>query len=187
MQDKISFEAIRNGDLKEFEVLFKKYFASMCIVAHRYIANTQAAEDIVQDIFIRLWEKKEEYKDIPDLQVFLYVLVKNRCIDYLRSQKDTVEYTQSELVKQADVFEDIVQEEEICRLIDEAIASLPPQSARIMNFVLAGKQNKEIAENLNISVNSVKTLKYNALNTLRKMLEEKYYSLLMLITYHYSE
>lgn len=180
MQEKISFEEIRKGNIEAFGILFKEYFGSMCVIAKGFIADTHAAEDIVQDIFIRLWEKKHEYEKIPNLQVFLYVLVKNRCLDYLRSKKNTIDYTQTELVHQEETFYDLVQEEEICRIIDNTIALLPSQSARIMKLTLAGKQNKEISEILNISVNSVKTLKYNALHSMRGMMEEKYYLLLWL-------
>ena len=169
MQEKTLFEEIRNGYIEMFGILFKKYFGSMCVIAKSFISDTQAAEDIVQDIFIRLWEKRREYEEIPNLQVFLYVLVKNRCMDFLRSKKNTIEYTETELIYQAETFQDLVQEEE-----------LPVQSAKIMRLTLDGKQNKEISEILNISVNSVKTLKYNALHTMRSRLEEKYYLLLWL-------
>ncbi|MEG1738228.1 MAG: sigma-70 family RNA polymerase sigma factor [Odoribacter sp.] len=179
MQKEISFDEIRKGNMEIFNLLFKKYFASMCIVARRFISDTHAAEDIVQDIFIRLWEKKLEYKEIPNLQVFLYVLVKNRCLDQLRTQKKMVDYTQTEAIHQEEIFQDLVVEEEIYRIVDEAIASLATQSARIMKMTLEGKQNKEIAEILNISVNSVKTLKYNALHTMRNLLQEKYYLLFL--------
>ena len=81
MQEKTLFEEIRNGNIEMFGILFKKYFGSMCVIAKSFISDTQAAEDIVQDIFIRLWEKRREYEEIPNLQVFLYVLVKNRCMD----------------------------------------------------------------------------------------------------------
>ena len=180
MQEKTLFEEIRNGNIEMFGILFKKYFGSMCVIAKIFTSDTQAAEDIVQDIFIRLWEKRREYEEIPNLQVFLYVLVKNRCMDFLRSKKNTIEYTETELIYQAETFQDLVQEEEICRIIDDAIAQLPVQSAKIMRLTLDGKQNKEISEILNISVNSVKTLKYNALHTMRSRLEEKYYLLLWL-------
>ena len=55
MQEKTLFEEIRNGNIEMFGILFKKYFGSMCVIAKSFISDTQAAEDIVQDIFIRLW------------------------------------------------------------------------------------------------------------------------------------
>ena len=62
MQEKTLFEEIRNGNIEMFGILFKKYFGSMCVIAKSFISDTQAAEDIVQDIFIRLWEKRREYE-----------------------------------------------------------------------------------------------------------------------------
>ena len=88
-------------------------------------------------------------------------------MDFLRSKKNTIEYTETELIYQAETFQDLVQEEEICRIIDDAIAQLPVQSAKIMRLTLDGKQNKEISEILNISVNSVKTLKYKSIDKLK--------------------
>ena len=61
-------------------------------------------------------------------------------MDFLRSKKNTIEYTETELIYQAETFQDLVQEEEICRIIDDAIAQLPVQSAKIMRLTLDGKQ-----------------------------------------------
>ena len=132
MQEKTLFEEIRNGNIEMFGILFKKYFGSMCVIAKSFISDTQAAEDIVQDIFIRLWEKRREYEEIPNLQVFLYVLVKNRCMDFLRSKKNTIEYTETELIYQAETFQDLVQEEEICRImLSPVLPSLPVSSLSV--------------------------------------------------------
>ena len=58
MQEKTLFEEIRNGNIEMFGILFKKYFGSMCVIAKSFISDTQAAEDIVQDIFIRLFSQE---------------------------------------------------------------------------------------------------------------------------------
>ena len=57
----------------------------------------EVAEDIVQDVFIRLWEKKAEYDKIPDFRTFLYVAVRNLCYNYLRDKKKTIDFSQIEL------------------------------------------------------------------------------------------
>ena len=54
----------------------------MCVIAGKLVANREVAEDIVQDVFIRLWEKKAEYDKIPDFRTFLYVAVRNLCYNY---------------------------------------------------------------------------------------------------------
>ena len=92
-----------------------------------------------------------------------------------------MDYTSPEVENQEAVFKDLVIEEEAYRIIDDAVNALPPQSARIVKMYLDGKQNKEIAEILGISVNSVKTLKYNALDSLKTLLKDYLYVLLLFL------
>ncbi|MCR9010867.1 RNA polymerase sigma-70 factor [Gabonibacter chumensis] len=181
MVDKVSFDAIKRGDVKAYKTLFQQYYASMCTVAKRYIGDGDAAKDIAQEVFIKLWEKREEYDTIPNLEIFLYVLVRNRCFDYLKSRKDTVDYMDSEVVGNESFFRDLLIEEESYRIISQAIDALPPQSARVIKLSLDGKQNKEIAELLGISVNTVKTLKYRSLELLKTSLKDYFYILLILL------
>ena len=96
-------------------------------------------------------------------------------------QKVTIDYTSPEAQNQEVIFKDYLIEEEAYRIIDNAVNALPPQSARIVKMCLEGKQNKEIAEILDISVNSVKTLKYNALNVLRNSLKDYFYLLMLFL------
>ena len=181
MSVSITYGDIKNGDIKAFEALFQEFYPSMCIVAMKIITDQSAAEDIVQEAFIKLWEKRSAYNDIPSLKTFLYVAVKNLCFNYIRDKKITVDYTSPEVENQEAVFKDLVIEEEAYRIIDDAVNALPPQSARIVKMYLDGKQNKEISEILDISVNSVKTLKYNALNSLRTILKDYFYVLLLFL------
>jgi RNA polymerase sigma-70 factor len=177
----ITYEAIKNGDIKAFEALFRELYPSMCLVATKFITDQNAAEDIAQEAFIKLWEKRNAYQDIPCLKTFLYVSVKNLCFNYIRDKKITIDYTSPEVENQEAIFKDLLIEEEAFRIIDNAVNALPPQSARIVKMYLDGKQNKEIAEILGISVNSVKTLKYNALNLLKTLLKEYFYVLLLFL------
>lgn len=177
----VTYEAIKGGDIKAFEILFQEFYPSMCIVATKFTADQTAAEDIVQEAFIKLWEKRNAYQDIPSLKTFLYVSVKNLCFNYIRDRKITVDYTSPEVENQEAIFKDLLIEEEAYRIIEDAVNTLPPQSARIVKMYLDGKQNKEISEILDISVNSVKTLKYNALNSLRTILKDYFYVLLLFL------
>ena len=177
----VTYEAIKGGDIKAFENLFQELYPSMCAIAMRFITDRDAAEDIAQEAFIKLWEKRPTYKEIPCLKTFLYVSVKNLCFNYIRDKKVTIDYTSPEAQNQEAIFKDYLIEEEAYRIIDNAVNALPPQSARIVKMCLEGKQNKEIAEILDISVNSVKTLKYNALNVLRSSLKDYFYLLMLFL------
>lgn len=125
MVDKVSFDAIKRGDIKAYKTLFQQYYASMCTVAKRYIGDGDAAKDIAQEIFIKLWEKREEYDTIPNLEIFLYVLVRNRCFDYLKSRKDTVDYMDSEVVGNESFFRDLLIEESLIELFPKPLCLAP--------------------------------------------------------------
>ena len=142
MGDPIIYESIKNGNIKAFEALFQELYPSMCAVATRFITDRDAA----QEAFIKLWEKRTAYKEIPCLKTFLYVSVKNLCFNYIRDKKVTIDYTSPEAQNQEVIFKDYLIEEEAYRIIDNAVNALPPQSARIVKMCLEGKQNKEIAE-----------------------------------------
>ncbi len=175
------FDSIRAGNIKAYEVLFKKYYLSMCMVACRIVDDEDIAKDIVQEVFIRLWEKRETYDFSTTPDIFLYVTVKNKCFDYLRKQKKMPAQDNLEAADNEYFFRDILIEEETYRIVYEAIDALPTQSRRVIKLSLEGKQNKEISEEMGISVNTVKSLKYKAMDVLRVALKDYYYVLLLLL------
>ena len=111
MDGQITYEAIKNGDIKAFEALFREFYPSMCFVAMRFIGNEEAAEDIVQEAFIKLWEKRTTYNDIPCLKTFLYVSVKNLCFNHIRNKKNTIDYTSPEVQNKEVIFKNHLIEE----------------------------------------------------------------------------
>lgn len=182
MEDGVEiFKKVKSGDLKAFNQLFDQLYPSMCSVADSFIKDQDRSRDIAQEAFINLWNKREDYDSITSLRTFLYVSVKNLCLNYLRDRKEE-SVSELELVENIDIsFKNIVIEEESIRIINSAIENLPTQSSKIMKLTLKGMKNMEIAENLGISVNSVKTLKYNALKTLKVVLKDYYFILLLLL------
>ena len=145
MADTISFESIRNGDIKAFETLFKEFYPSMCAIAIRFVSDKDVAQDIVQEVFIKLWEKRTSYEEIPNLKTFLYVSIKNLCFNYLRDKKETIDYTNQEVINREYHFKNRLIEEETYRIVSHAIDSLPPQSSKIIKMNLCKlRQNSKI-------------------------------------------
>lgn len=171
-EDKILVERLRENDRTAFEALFKKYYPSFCLVAYRYVEDKDAAKDITQDVFIKFWDKRNEYEDIPSVKTFLYVLVKNASLNYIRSQKIKDKHL-SAIEREGELFfHQVAIPEETFRQLEATIEKLPPQSANIMRLVMQGYSNMEIAEQLGVSVNTVKTLKYNAVKNLRNSMDD---------------
>lgn len=178
MKSYIYFEG---GERVAFEKLFQEFYHSMCMHASFYVKDNDVAEDIVQEMFVALWSREGKFRNISDLKTFLYISVKNRCLNYIRDRREVVDNVGLERGGSDVVFKNWLIEEETYRILDNAINGLAPQSAQIIKMSLDGKQNKEIAEALNVSVNTVKTLKYNALNKLRVVLKDYFYILLLLL------
>ena len=155
-----------------YEVLFKKYFLSMCMVACRIVGDEDVAKDIVQEVFMRLWEKREAYDFSTTPDIFLYVTVKNKCFDYLRMQKKMPIQDNLGAADNEYFFRDILIEEETYRIVNEAIDALPTQSRRIIKLSLEGKQNKEISRLYQKSLGNKNFLsdikKYRNISTLER-------------------
>ncbi len=178
--EKIFFR-IKQGEVVTFEELFRQLYPSMCVVAKSYVKDEDIAEDMAQEAFMKLWRAKEKYSDINSLKSFLYIMVKNLCLNYLRNNTQGKKYIEeSGVLFQNDISHKIIEEESY-RIIYEAINNLPTQTKNVMLLSLKGIQNKDIATRLGISVNTVKTLKYNAHKTLRVVLKDYYLLLVILL------
>ncbi len=167
--------------MRAFNKLFIDIYPSMCSVAESFIKDDDKSRDIVQEAFINFWSKKEQYESMKSVKTFLYVSVKNLCLNYLRDTKEKSASDAELLEKIEGSFDNMVIEEESVRMINSAIDNLPTQSSKIMKLTIEGVKNMEIAEILGISVNSVKTLKYNALKTLKVTLKDYYFLFLFFL------
>lgn len=161
---------INNWDVKTFERVFKALYPGLCAVADRMLKDEALGKDMAQEAFVRLWERREEVKDIATVKAYLYKTVRNLCLNYLRDGQFREELL-GELPDRSDEeFAETVIEEESVNALYAAIDRLPEQSERVMRLTLKGLGLQEIAEELAVSVNTVKTLKYNAIAALQKEL-----------------
>ncbi len=167
-----SEELLRLFNLKEekaYRTLFDMYYGYLVLFARRYVADDKVAEDIVQDVFISIWEGKKEYNSLLGLKSYFYEAVFHRCADYLKHLSVEEKYT--DYVRHLGDFSGVsVEQEEIYRELYIAIGELPERCRQIMLLALEGMTNQEIAEKLGLSVLTVKTHKKNAYNYLRKRL-----------------
>lgn len=152
--------------------IFDRFYFPLCSFAYRYIQNCDMVEDFVQEAFLKLWERRTEIKQLFEVKGFLYVCVKNLCLNYLKHQKVKIR-NEEMLVKElesSEEFSGCILEKEVDGLIYEALRELPEHSRQIVILTMRGLSNDQIAENLLISVNTVKTLKLRAYQRLRKKL-----------------
>jgi RNA polymerase sigma-70 factor (ECF subfamily) len=170
IEEKILFREILRGNKEVFESLFREYFGPLSRYAERYVYEREAAEDIVQNLFVYLWENAEQIHIQTSLKSYLYQSVKNRCMNYLRDlnihDRHNLLYMESVMEEKN---EENVIDQDLVEKIKIAIDQLPGQIASIFKLkYLQGKKQKEIAEELNISENTVKTQILRGKDKLRK-------------------
>lgn len=176
----------REVDLRtQFDEIYVSYFSRMRRFAREYVLFDEDAENIVQDVFLLLWEKKDVLKVQVSLMSYLFSLVKNRCLDYLRHQVVAEEFKQ-ELSVKLSALEHLDQtfgsEEEIERIVKRAIDNLPERCREIfIKNRIEGKKYREIADELQLSVNTVENQMAIALKKLRISLKD-YLPLLMFLS-----
>jgi RNA polymerase sigma-70 factor (family 1) len=152
-----------------FEDFFCSTFPAFSNFAMRYLVCKEVAKDIVQDSFIEFYYNSSRFKTMDQGKCFLYTVIRNKCLNYLKHRKVVENYDRN-FVRSDQYFKDSVIEEETKALVQQYIYQLPPQSRSIILYCMHDKPNQEIAEILNISINTVKTLKRKSYRFLREKL-----------------
>ncbi|HCX23000.1 MAG: hypothetical protein CMB80_05195 [Flammeovirgaceae bacterium] len=173
-------EDFKKGDKRSFQLIFDEMYQRLCAYSSRYLYDDQEVEDLVQDSFITLWNKRGDFDHINAIKSFLYTSVRNKCLNVLKHQTVIKEH-ESRLIyelENSDSEQAIVAEEYYGRLYSE-IKELPEGSQKIMILALRGLKNREIAEELGISENTVKTQKKIAYAKLKERLSPVMFSWLL--------
>jgi RNA polymerase sigma-70 factor, ECF subfamily len=175
-------ESIKKGDQKSYEFLFKSYYSNLCKYARNIVHNETTAEDLVMDIFVKIWESQSKLVISSSLSGYLYQSVHNHCLNYLTRKHKRFSELNAETIERLnalmppdsslDILEGINMAELSIR-IEQSIEHLPDGCRKI--FILSRTEelsHKEIAEQLSISENTVKVQIYRALIKLRILLKE---------------
>lgn len=171
------------GSVDEFRLLYESLFPSLILFTRRYVDNRESAADIVQEAMLICWNNRKRFSRVNEVKAFMYSTLRNMAHNYLRSQKvhdrfmkitneNMVFETEMDIAEE-DLMEAIVFEEEVYSLLIGAMEGLTPREKEVMERCLAGEKNQEIANNLELSLNTVKTLKLRAYRHMRKKLKNK--------------
>lgn len=169
----------------EPEQLFKAYYVKLCFFAFQHVGDKQVAEDLAQDAFIAYLNKRDQLaKDQDSIKSFLYSSVKNACFNLSRRQQVIRRYfkiRENEEVEEAKYLHSMIRSEvltEIYRIIDE----LPEGCREVFRLgYLEGLNNRDIAEKLRISINTVKTQKQRGLKVLKKKMNPELFMLFLFL------
>ena len=173
------------SDEQAFKSLFERYYAALCLFAKRYIEELTVREDIVQEVFVGLWERRQGLDVNVSAENYLLTCVKNRCLNYLRHQE--VRQAYAEQVANCPLYEldqsdeQLYDLQELEQLLADALERLPMEYrvAFEMNR-LEGHSLEEVAARLGVSVRTIERYRDKALAILQKELKD-YLPLLLLL------
>ncbi len=178
------FDQIKIGDQKALEMLFSIYFPRLNSFARNVVKDDVISQDIVQEVFVKVWEKRYEIVTI-NLEAFLFRLVRNRCIDYIKYLK--VVNNRMQEIEKASKYEELYRidfigdepyvliEQELKQKIEQTIESLPERCREV--FILSrinGLKNREIADRLNINIKNVERHLSRALQSFKVNFSEEF-------------
>jgi RNA polymerase sigma-70 factor (ECF subfamily) len=174
----------KNGDLKAFEWIYKNTFQSLCFYTFQITGDQNLSEEIVQEIFVRVWNERTKIEIKGSFKSYLYQAAHNLAINKLiqrNTQKFSVHKTASNEIWQLIVdnypynafLVEKLEALDTEKIIDQVVNGLPEQCQKIFRLSkYENKPNDEIATLLNISVNTVRTQIYRALEKIKEALEK---------------
>jgi len=177
-------ESLSKGDESAYTYLIDTYHHKLCVYANSLVKNVYSAEDIVQNVFIKVWEQRTRLKADHSLKSFLYKLVYNEFIDLYRKNQSLFSLEKSYY----DALNTVIQDEDsesfqrVLNVVNKEIQNLPPKCKEV--FILSKKEgltNIEIAEHLDVSIKTVEAQITKAFSILRSSLDEKVKSILFLL------
>ncbi len=167
---------IRAGDRHAFERLFRAWYAPLADYAARLVDSPDAAEDVVQTVFVSLWNRREAMPDAAQLPAYLHRAVRNRALNFLRDHRATqpLSALTDDEPRVAPAIERQLESDDLARVLEVAMSSLAPRTREV--FELSRVQAltyQQIATTLDISVKTVETLMGRALRALRASLRPR--------------
>lgn len=166
---------ISQGNQKSFSALFHLYYKRLLNFAVYYVRTTEVAEEIVSDVFVRLWNKRAEITKIENPEAFLFIAVKNGSLNYLEKFSlyqvcHLPDQERSELINTDNPLRELEWKELLFKM-DEAIATLPNECQRIFRLSREeGFKTKEVASILDVSPRTVETQLYRAIKKIDSIL-----------------
>lgn len=175
-------QGLRDGDRVVFEQIFREYYPKLCNYARRYIADKSTAEEVVQDFFCKLWERRFEIQVNSSFNNYLYKSVVNFCYNHFRkveTERKVIDYGNE--LPETRTGHTMQPHNELDHQLGKALLEMPEKRREIFELSrFEGLKYHEIAEKLNLSVKTVETQMTRSLEFLRHYLKE-YLTFIVLI------
>ncbi len=167
-------DATHLKNLAEYKALFESLYPPLCLFANKYLDDMDTSKDIVQEVFIRIWEKQPLFTNPNTTKGYFYTTVKNACLNHLKSKQyitivNTVSIDLAAQRPENYYFAEVVSAETYA-LLYKAIDALPKKAAKVITLSLQNYTTNEIAQELNITPSTVRTQKSIAHQKLKTIL-----------------
>lgn len=170
------FEALAAGNTTAFEMYFKTFYQPLCNYAYTFLRDRENAEEVVQGVFLSIWEKKATLQVRTSPRSYLYAMVRNACLNAIKHDKIKRKYAGETVAMSDPGYDDVSQavaSSELEEKIFEAIDRLPDQCRLVFRLSrFEDLKYSEIAEQLNISVKTVENHMGKALRIMRDQLRD---------------
>ena len=187
METAATIHDFKTGNAETFEKVFHTYYKALVVYAKTILKDMDEAEDIVQQVFINLWEKRESLEIYTSLRAMLYRSVHNACLNKIKQQAVRSKYAsdaQHQLQKVA--TDESIQQKELQKSIEEALKTLPEQCGRIFKMSRFDQlKYQEIADELGLSVKTVENQMGKALKIMKEQLKDYLPIVVLIISQHY--
>lgn len=182
----LRLDLIQQGDVREFEKAFRTYYQALCNYAYTFLKDPDEAEEAVQQVFVNIWNKKEQIQINTTLQAYLYRAVNNASLNRLRHEKVRNEHRDHVVGRTNPAVEHTAQEvisRELSREIQKAVEALPVRCRETFEMSrYEGMSYAEIASAQGVSVKAVEKQMGKALRLLREALSDYLPLLLLYLT-----
>ncbi|MEE9361494.1 MAG: RNA polymerase sigma-70 factor [Cellulophaga sp.] len=172
---------LEKGESIAYETLFRLYYDKLVHISIGYLGCYDDAEEIVQNLFLKLWEDKKKLKPISNINSYLYTMVKYACLDFIKHEKIKMNFVNSSLEKKLSIQHQFIKDEAASLLLEnelenkilEGIDLLPEKCRKVfLKSRFEGLKHHEIAKLLDVSKRTVDNHISNALKHMRLHLKE---------------
>jgi RNA polymerase sigma-70 factor (ECF subfamily) len=180
---------IAKGNERAFRTLYDAYFPQVSAFTFKICKSTAATEEIVQDVFLRLWINRQDLSRLESPEAYIFSMARNRAIDHLRRlirDTDLMEVLAGKALPESNDIEEQLNARELRRLIDEALAQLSEQKKTIFRLSKdGGLSHDQIAELMQLSKSTVKNHLSETLHHIREHLRQQPNSEITLLLFLY--
>ncbi len=180
-EDHIFLQKLAEKHMAAYQYLYEQYYRILTLYAMKFVDDQSVAEDMVQDLFINIWEQGNTFINISAFKSYLYNSIRNSALNHIKHLSVKEKYAKNIKGKDSGVFDlDLeIEQQEIYKLVYQLVESLPDKCREVFELHLQGKKNSEIAEVLKISVETVKTHKKRAIKKIKSKVDPRLFMLLL--------